>query len=321
VTPCLSCSNLHVTFTQHEGISRAVNGVSFDIPQGKTLGVVGESGCGKSVTALSIMRLIPQPAGRITAGSILYDGKDLLTLSEDAMRSIRGNSISMVFQDPMTSLNPVFTCGYQIAEVIRLHQKVSAKEAHERVLTILDRVGIRHVKDIAVSYPHQLSGGMLQRIMIAIALSCTPHVLIADEPTTALDVTVQAKILDLLTSIQDSMGMSMMMITHDLGIIADIAHEIIVMYAGEIVEHATTRELFDRPLHPYTQGLLATVPSLDAPLKRLQVIPGEVPNPMHIPQGCPFHPRCPQCMPRCLTEHPETFMQPNEHSVRCFLYV
>jgi oligopeptide/dipeptide ABC transporter ATP-binding protein len=320
VTACLSCSNLHVTFSQHEGISRAVNGVSFDVPQGKTVGIVGESGCGKSVTALSIMRLIPQPPGRITAGSILYDGKDIVTLPEAEMRSIRGNSISMVFQDPMTSLNPVFTCGYQIAEAIRLHQKVSAKDAYERVLSILDRVGIRHAKDIAASYPHQLSGGMRQRVMIAIALSCTPKLLIADEPTTALDVTVQAKILDLLMSIQDSMGMSMMMITHDLGIIADIAHDILVMYAGEIVEHASVRDLFDTPLHPYTRGLLATVPSLDAAQQRLQVIPGEVPNPMHIPPGCPFHPRCPHCMPRCLIEHPNLLHQQNDHTVRCFLY-
>jgi oligopeptide/dipeptide ABC transporter ATP-binding protein len=320
VTVCLSCSNLHVAFTQYEGVSRAVNGVSFDVPFGKTVGIVGESGCGKSVTALSIMRLIPQPAGKITAGSIIYDGKDIVTLPEPAMRSIRGNSISMVFQDPMTSLNPVFTCGYQIAETISLHQKVSAKEANERVLSILDRVGIRRAKDIAASYPHQLSGGMRQRVMIAIALSCTPKLLIADEPTTALDVTVQAKILDLLMSIQESMGMSMMMITHDLGIIADIAHDILVMYSGEIVEHASVRDLFDTPLHPYTRGLLATVPSLDAMQQRLQVIPGEVPNPMHIPQGCPFHPRCPHCMPRCLLEHPNLLQQQNDHSVRCFLY-
>jgi peptide/nickel transport system ATP-binding protein len=317
---CLSCKNLYVSFHQDEGVGRAVNGISFDVGEKKTLGIVGESGCGKSVTALAIMRLVPVPPGRIDGGEILFGGRNILAMTQKEVHSLRGNRISMIFQDPMTSLNPVFTCGYQIREAITFHQGISVREADARVVEMLDKVGIPRPGDAAMSYPHQLSGGMRQRVMIAMALSCGPQLLIADEPTTALDVTVQARILDLLLQLQQSLDMSMIMITHDLGVVADIAHDVLVMYAGEAMEYTETRVLFDTPLHPYTQGLLATVPHLDAKQKRLTVIPGEVPSPLSIPGGCPFHPRCVSRMDRCAVEHPGLYEPQPGHKVRCFLY-
>jgi len=317
---CLSCKDLRVSFHQDGSIGRAVNGVSFDVADNTTLGIVGESGSGKSVTALSLMRLIPQPPGKIDSGEILFDGKSVLLLSQPEIQKLRGNSISMIFQDPMTSLNPVFSCGYQIRETIMFHLKISAREADERIMEMLDKVGIPRPADIAKSYPHQLSGGMRQRVMIALALSCNPRLLIADEPTTALDVTVQARILDLLGSLQQSLSMSMIMITHDLGVIADVAKDVLVMYSGEVMEYTSTKALFDQPLHPYTQGLLTTIPDIDKRQQKLAVIPGEVPSPFSIPAGCPFHPRCDRCMPKCKVEHPEQYEPSPGHLVRCFLY-
>jgi len=309
-----------VSFYQDEGVGRAVSGLSFEVLQTKSLGIVGESGCGKSVTALSLMRLVPEPPGRITQGEIFFEGKNILALSLKEMHSLRGNKMSMIFQDPMTSLNPVYTCGHQIAETVVFHQKASAKQANDRACEMLDKVGIPHPLAVAKSYPHQLSGGMRQRVMIAMALACTPALLIADEPTTALDVTVQAKILDLLLSLQQEMNMSMIMITHDLGVVADIAHDVLVMYAGEAMEYTSTQQLFADPMHPYTQGLLATIPDIDKKESRLKVIPGEVPSPLSIPSGCPFHPRCDRKMPRCVTEHPGFYEVQSHHFVRCFLY-
>ena len=318
--PCLSCKNLHVSFYQDEGVGRAVRGVSFDVGERKTLGIVGESGCGKSVTALSILQLVPCPPGKIDSGSIEFNGADLLKYDNDRMRTIRGNDISMIFQDPMTSLNPVFTCGFHIQEALELHTKLSKSESENRALEMFTKVGIRDPQTALTSYPHHMSGGMLQRVMIAMALSCSPQLLIADEPTTALDVTVQAKILDLLLELQDSLGMSMIMITHDLGIVCDIAHEVIVMYAGVVVESADVKSLFDNPLHPYTEALFGTIPYLDKKASRLAVIPGEVPNPLSLPQGCPFHPRCSKCFSRCRAEHPQLYQKEGGRKVRCFLY-
>jgi oligopeptide/dipeptide ABC transporter ATP-binding protein len=313
--------DLHVSFYQDEGIGRAVRGLSFNVEKKTTLGIVGESGCGKSVTALSLMRLVPTPPGKIEKGEIFFEGKDVLSMPMKEVQAIRGNRMSMIFQDPMTSLNPVFTCGDQIREAIVFHDKVSVRDADERVVNMLDKVGIAKPSAVARSYPHQLSGGMRQRVMIAMALSCNPSLLIADEPTTALDVTVQAKILDLLMDLQTSFAMSMIMITHDLGIVADIAHDVLVMYAGEAMEYCSTQELFDDPLHPYTSGLFATIPDIDKRQQELKVIPGEVPSPLAVPNGCPFHPRCERCFDRCTKEHPDLYEVKQGHKVRCFLYV
>ncbi|MBN1308268.1 MAG: ABC transporter ATP-binding protein [Chitinispirillaceae bacterium] len=316
----LSCSDLHISFTlPDDRIAEAVRGVSFSLDETETLGIVGESGCGKTVTALAVMRLVPPP-GMISAGSIFFDGSDLLSLSEQQMRTIRGRRISMIFQDPMTSLNPVYTCRSQIKEAIVHHDIARPSEADTIIESILAEVGIPDPKRTADSYPHQLSGGMRQRVMIAMALSCNPRLLIADEPTTALDVTVQARILDLLHGLQSKKNMSMILITHNLGIVGDIADAVIVMYAGEVMEYATLRELFDRPMHPYTVNLLETIPALDARKERLTVIPGEVPTLRNIPPGCPFHPRCNRAMPRCAVEHPALSSLENGHQVRCLLY-
>jgi oligopeptide/dipeptide ABC transporter ATP-binding protein len=319
-TNCLTCKNLSVSFYLDEGVAPAVKNLSFEVKEKKTLGIVGESGCGKSVTALSIMRLIPQPPGRIDSGEIIFEGKNILSFSKEEMRQLRGNKISMIFQDPMTSLNPVFTCGYQIKEAIIYHKKINDKEALELTLEMLDKVGIKDPKATSMSYPHQLSGGMRQRVMIAMALSCNPKLLIADEPTTALDVTIQAKILDLLIYLQQSFFMSLIMITHDLGIVSDISHDILVMYAGECMEYAEKKMIFENPLHPYTKGLLATLPLIDKKQNRLKVIPGEVPNPFFIPAGCPFHPRCEYKQNRCALEKPQLYEPEKGHKVRCFLY-
>lgn len=316
----LSVEELHVSFESDEGVARAVRGVSFSVEPQKTLGIVGESGCGKSVSALSALRLIPQPPGKIGPGRIVFNNRELLGLSEAEMRSIRGKDISMIFQDPMTSLNPVYTCGSQIEEALRLHKGATKSDAHAQAIDMLARVGIPTPSRTADSYPHQLSGGMRQRVMIAMALCCSPQLLIADEPTTALDVTVQATILDLLQHLQESLRMSMIIISHDLGIVSDMAHDILVMYAGETAEQAPAADIFSNPLHPYTQALLQTIPSLTGDRNRLTVIPGEVPNPLHIPEGCPFHPRCAKVMDRCKSEHPPLFRTETSHPVRCFLY-
>ncbi|MDG5814538.1 ABC transporter ATP-binding protein [Chitinispirillales bacterium ANBcel5] len=316
----LCCNDLHVSFTIHKKPVHVVRGVSFNLPEKKTLGIVGESGCGKSISALSIMRLVPSPPGKIDSGSILFKGKDLVKCSEKEMRKIRGQSISMIFQDPMTSLNPVFSCGDQIKEVLQLHRSMDPLKAFFATKKILGEVGINDPIRVIKSYPHQLSGGMRQRVMIAMALACSPRILIADEPTTALDVTVQAKLLELLKSLQDTRDMSMILITHNMGIVADLAHEVIVMYAGEVLEQAQTDELFDSPMHPYTRCLLETIPTIHKKKDRLRVIPGEVPAPQDIPDGCPFHPRCPQSMEKCTIQHPEMVLLNEQHKVRCHLY-
>lgn len=323
----LEVRNLTTSFFLEEGELKAVNDISFTVPKGKTLGIVGESGCGKSVTALSIMRLIPEPPGKIVSGQILFQGKDLTKIPLSEMRDIRGNKISMIFQEPMTSLNPVFTIGNQIEEAIALHQNLSTKEVKNKTVEMLRIVGISSPEKRVHDYPHQLSGGMRQRVMIAMALSCEPDLLIADEPTTALDVTIQAQILDLLRKLQDEFGMSIMIITHDLGVVAEIAHEVIVMYAGKIVEKASVEEIFELPLHPYTIGLLKSIPSIQMAgqgtgekLKRLETIPGMVPNILDLEKrkGCPFEDRCFLRVPHCKLEEPQLLEIKPGHWVSCF---
>ncbi|HXG67780.1 MAG TPA: ABC transporter ATP-binding protein [Blastocatellia bacterium] len=302
--PILEARDLRVYFHTRDGVARAVDGVSFELYPGEVLGVVGESGCGKSVTAFSILRLIPTPPGQIAGGKILFRGRNLLELSEKEMRRIRGNEISMIFQEPMTSLNPILTVGAQIAEAVRRHQKKSSKEAREAAIQMLRRVGIPSPEVRVDEYPHQLSGGMKQRVMIAIALVCRPAILIADEPTTALDVTIQAQILDLLRDLQKEMGMAIMLITHDLGVVAEMADRVAVMYAGKVVEYAPVVELFERPRHPYTVGLFQSLPQLKEKQDKLHVIPGAVPNPLEFPTGCRFRTRCWMARPACEQEPP-----------------
>jgi len=289
----LTVDGLSVSFFTEEGVARAVQDVSFSIKNGKTFALVGESGCGKSVTALSIMRLIAEPQGKIVSGKIVFDEKNLLELKEKQMRNIRGNKVAMIFQEPMTSLNPVYTVGNQIVEAIRLHQKKPMEQAWADTVEMLHKVGIPDPDRRVSEYPHQMSGGMRQRVMIAMAVSCQPKLLIADEPTTALDVTIQAQILDLLDKLQEQNGMSILLITHDLGVVAERADDVAVMYASRIVEVAESKVLFEGPLHPYTQGLLRSLPRLGISAKRLQTIAGTVPDPLHFPTGCKFHPRCP----------------------------
>jgi oligopeptide/dipeptide ABC transporter ATP-binding protein len=315
--PVLEVTDLETHFITDDGVVKAVDGVSFDVRPGETLGIVGESGCGKSVTSLSILRLIQSPPGRIVGGSIRFNGQELLTLPDAAMRKIRGNEISMIFQEPMTSLNPVYTCGDQIMEAVILHQKVGKKEARQRAIEMLRLVGIPSPEQRVDEYPHQLSGGMRQRVMIAMALSCHPRVLIADEPTTALDVTIQAQILDLLNRLQEEMGMAILLITHDLGVVAETCDRVAVMYAGQVVEYADVGEIFDHPRMPYTTGLLGSIPKLGAPQGRLRVIPGNVPNPSEFPTGCKFHPRCPVAIDRCKTENPPLVAIRPQHLARC----
>jgi oligopeptide/dipeptide ABC transporter ATP-binding protein len=314
----LQVRDLRTHFRTHEGTVRAVDGVSLEVPAGRTLGVVGESGCGKSITALSIMRLV-RPPGWIAEGSVLLGETDLLALSEAEMRAIRGDRISMIFQEPMTSLNPVLTTGWQVAEAIRLHRDVTSREAMSRTTEMFRAVGIPDPERRARQYPHEMSGGMRQRIMIAMALSTEPELLIADEPTTALDVTIQAQILDLLRTLQVERGMSLMLITHDLGVVAEMADTIVVMYAGQVVESGSVFAIFDTPHHPYTQGLLASLPRLSAEQSRLTVIEGTVPEPLDLPPGCRFAPRCPHAMPICeRTPPPLSQVRPGQSS-RCWL--
>ena len=315
--PLLSLRHLVTAFDTDEGYLRAVDDISFDVPPGKTLGIVGESGCGKSVTALSLLRLIPSPPGFIESGEAFFQGRDLFELSERQMRRIRGNDISMIFQEPMTSLNPVYTVGSQIVEAIRLHQTMSRPAAKARATELLDLVGIPAPAERVDSYPHTLSGGMRQRAMIAMALACEPQLLIADEPTTALDVTIQAQILDLLRSLQDELGMSIIFISHDLGVMAEFTHEIAVMYAGKIVEHAETAELFRAPRHPYTQGLLRSLPSQRNRGERLPTIPGIVPDLRSLPSGCRFQDRCDRVTGACRAEEPH-LLRVEQSEVACY---
>ncbi len=309
--------DLRTHFFTDDGVVRAVDGVSFPVYRGKTLGVVGESGCGKSVTALSLMRLV-SPPGRIVEGSLLFEGTDLARLPEPKMRSIRGNKISMIFQEPMTSLNPVFTVGYQIREAVMLHLKLPKAEAREHTIGMLRKVRIPSPETRVDEYPHQLSGGMRQRVMIAMALACNPRLLIADEPTTALDVTIQAQILDLMRDLQSEFQMSIMLITHDLGVVAEMADQVAVMYASKVVEYAEAKELFAHPLHPYTLGLMRSRPSLQTrKTERLNVIPGTVPNPLRFPPGCKFHPRCPLVVEKCRSVEPALRELRPGHWVSC----
>ncbi len=319
----LEVKDLRTSFFTPAGEVRAVDGVSFSVPKGKTLGIVGESGCGKSVTSLSIMRLVAQPAGRIVGGEILYQGRDLLKLRDEEMRRIRGNEISMIFQEPMTSLNPVYTIGDQIMEAIQLHQKLGSRDSRDKAIEMLKLVGISAPEKRVDDYPHQLSGGMRQRVMIAMALSCNPQLLIADEPTTALDVTIQAQILDLLRDLQQKVGLGLILITHDLGVVAEMADEVLVMYAGKVVEQAPVRELFASPRMPYTRGLLNSLPSLGksstkgSARGRLQAIPGIVPNLLELPQGCRFQERCSEVIDSCRVKEPDLRTIKENHQVRC----
>jgi peptide/nickel transport system ATP-binding protein len=312
----LEVCELHSTFFFPQGEARAVDGVTFSIEPGNTLGLVGESGCGKTMTALSILRLTP-PGARVT-GEVVFDGRNLLTLSEAGMRQIRGNAIAMIFQEPMSSLNPVFTVGNQIAEAIRLHQGRSWRTAYAQAIEMLKLVEMPEPERRVNEYPHQLSGGMRQRVMIAMALSCRPRLLIADEPTTALDVTIQAQILDLLAGLQQRLGMGMILVTHDLGIVAERAHEVAIMYAGRIVERAPVQAIFSRPMHPYTRGLLRSIPKVGAEkAQRLEAIPGIVPDLLRLPSGCHFRDRCPKAIARCAVADPPLAELHAGHQVAC----
>jgi oligopeptide/dipeptide ABC transporter ATP-binding protein len=321
----LDVQNLKTYFFTDEGVVKSVDGVTFHIKRGETLAVVGESGSGKSVTSLSAMRLIASPPGRIVEGKILFKGKDgiekdITQQGEPEMRKIRGNDISMIFQEPMTSLNPVYTVGDQIAEAVMLHQGKNRKEAMEVAVNMLDLVGIPEPRRRVTNYPHQMSGGMRQRVMIAMALSCNPALLIADEPTTALDVTIQAQILDLMRKLQREIGMSILFITHNLGVVAEMADRVVVMYGGRVVEEGDVVEIFKRPKHPYTIGLLNSIPSVDhakGEQKRLEAIPGNVPNPLYLPSGCAFHPRCKYAVDACKAEVPALADTGNGHMSRC----
>lgn len=314
----LSVRELITEFSTDEGTVRAVDGVSFDLPTGGTLGIVGESGCGKSVTALSIMGLLPQPNGRIASGEVVYEGEDLAMASEVRRQAIRGAEVSMIFQEPMTALNPVHTIGRQLTEVVALHTNQSAAEQISTATDMLARVGIPEPAIRMTEYPHQLSGGMRQRVVIAIALICQPNLVIADEPTTALDVTIQAQILELIRTLQNDTGMAMIMITHDLGVIAETCEQVVVMYAGQVVEQGTVFDIFDSPKHPYTRGLLASIPTLDnQPKTPLEIIPGMVPSLHELPKACRFANRCTFAEARCEIEAPPIEVLSSSHQVRC----
>jgi len=316
----LEVKNLKTYFFTDGGVVKSVDDVSFNVKPGKTLGVVGESGCGKSITSLSIMQLVETPPGKIVGGEIIYNGENLLGKNKDEMRKIRGGEIAMIFQEPMTSLNPVFTVGQQIMEALTIHTDMDKAKAKERAIEMLKLVRIPLAEKRFNEYPHQLSGGMRQRVMIAMALSCNPKLLICDEPTTALDVTIQAQILDLINELKEKLGTSIMMITHDLGVIAEVADDVMVMYAGKIVEYGTADQIFETPLHPYTHGLMNCIPKLnDDDETRLHVIPGMVPSPDRMPKGCAFCPRCPEARKICEEKMPE-LTEVNGQKVRCFKY-
>jgi peptide/nickel transport system ATP-binding protein/oligopeptide transport system ATP-binding protein len=318
MTKLLEVKDLRTYFYTDDGVVKAIDGVNFSVEAGKTIGIVGESGCGKSITAMSILRLIPEPPGKIVSGEALFEGRDLTKVSDKEIRGIRGNDISMIFQEPMTSLNPVFTIGFQIGEVLMLHQKLSKEEAYERAIEMLKLVKIPRAEKIVDEYPHQLSGGMRQRVMIAMALACQPKLLIADEPTTALDVTIQAQILEIMNELKNKLNTSIMLITHDLAVIAEMADHVIVMYAGKVVEDAPITELFKNPRHPYTIGLMSSIPSLVKEGQRLETIPGIVPNPLYLPKGCYFHPRCKYANDECKKAQPELRELAPNHKVACF---
>jgi len=317
----LEIKDLQTNFYTHDGIVRGCDQVSYRVNKGETLAVVGESGSGKSVTALSILGLVPNPPGKIDGGEIWFKGRDLLTLTEKEMQKIRGNEIAMIFQEPMTSLNPVLRVGEQIAESLSLHQPAMHRaQMHQRVIELLTQVGISAPQSRIDEYPHQLSGGMRQRVMIAMALACNPALLIADEPTSALDVTIQAQILRLIDDLKRELGMAVIMITHDLGVVAETADRVAVMYAGKIVEYGHVLDIFDRPKHPYLIGLKRSMPTLDTDSVLLYAIPGMVPNPTDLPKGCKFAPRCEQCMPCCAEQEPPMMSFSDEHYARCWLY-
>jgi oligopeptide/dipeptide ABC transporter ATP-binding protein len=321
--PLLSIRSLRTYFFTHKALIRAVDGVSFDLLPKETLGIVGESGCGKTITALSILRLFPSPPGKIVEGEILFEERNLIESSGSQIRKIRGNRISMIFQEPMTSLNPVFPVGNQIMESLVLHQRLPKKEAKHKTIEMLCKVGIPAPQRRFDEFPHQMSGGMRQRVMIAMALSCQPRLLIADEPTTALDVTIQAQILDLMIKLKEEMGTAILLITHNLGVVAQMAERVLVMYAGKVVEEAPVKAIFDNPQHPYTKGLLNSILQMDdiysGEKKRLQEIPGVVPSLFHLPNGCSFHPRCKWAMERCRQEPPGFFRIEKGHFSRCWL--
>jgi len=315
-TTLLEVKNLQTHFRSERGTVASVNDVSFSVSKGETLAIVGESGCGKSVTSLSIMGLVAHP-GKVVGGEILFEGEDLLNKSKAEMRKLRGNRISMIFQEPMSSLNPVFTIGNQIGEVFRIHQKLDKKAAKQQSIRMLESVGIPRADKVVDYFPHQLSGGMRQRVMIAMALACNPELLIADEPTTALDVTIQAQILDLLKDLSKDRNTGVILITHDLGVVAEMADRVVVMYAGQVVEEASVHELFRNPRHPYTTGLLGSLPKLDEQREELDSIQGSVPNPLNMPDGCAFHPRCPLASEQCRTMKPQLEEIVPGHWARC----
>lgn len=317
--PLLEVSDLKTHFFTDDGVVKAVDGVSFSVDKKESFGLVGESGCGKSITALSIIRLIPNPPGKIVGGNILLEGEDLVNKSEREMQKIRGKEISMIFQEPMTSLDPLFTIGDELIEVLMLHQNLDRKEAMKKSIEMLKVVGIPEAEKRIKEYPHQLSGGMRQRAMIAMALSCNPKLLIADEPTTALDVTIQAQILRLIEDLKDDFSTAVLLITHDLGVVAETCKNVAVMYAGKIVEQGSVDDIFENPLHPYTVGLNNAIPRLDVDKKRLQIIEGNVPNLIDMPKGCKFYPRCPYVMDICRTVEPPLEKKENGHLSRCYL--
>jgi peptide/nickel transport system ATP-binding protein len=320
VTALLELKNLKTYFKRKKAVIPAVDGVDLVINKGETVALVGESGSGKSITSLSIMRLIPSPPGEIVDGQINFDGRDLVKATEDEMCKIRGNDISMIFQEPMTSLNPVLTIGEQITEVLTYHQGLNQAMAKQKAIEMLELVGFSRAKEIINDYPHRLSGGMRQRVMIAMAMSCNPKLLIADEPTTALDVTIQAQILDLMKDLSTKFDTSILIITHDLGVVSEVADRVVVMYAGQVVEQAIVEDLFENPLHPYTEGLMGSIPSVDEDHARLVSIEGNVPSPENLPIGCRFAPRCPHAFDRCFSEMPSLVRKSSTRSVRCFLH-
>ncbi|WP_047980323.1 ABC transporter ATP-binding protein [Ornithinibacillus contaminans] len=320
VRPLLEVRNLHTHFFTKTGVVRAVDGVNFDVKPGETLGIVGESGSGKSITALSILGLVPSPPGKIVDGEILYKGEDLLQKSQKQMRGIRGKEIAMVFQDPMTSLNPVFSVEKQLVETIMTHEDLTKKQAKERAIELLNLVGIPDPRKRIRNYPHEFSGGMRQRVMIAMALSCNPSLLIADEPTTALDVTIQAQILELFKKMQQELDMAIIMITHDLGVVAEVCDRVMVMYAGKPAEFTETKKLFDNGKHPYTVGLMNSIPKISPNKEKLNPITGLPPNLSNLPAGCSFAPRCKHAMESCLSQDPTLIQVDENHLVRCLLY-
>jgi len=316
----LEVKNLKTYFYSDHGVVKAADDVSFYVNEGETLGIVGESGCGKSITCMSLVRLVETPPGKYAGGEIIFNGEDMLKVSDERIREIRGNDISFIFQEPMTSLNPIFKIGYQISETMMLHRGMSKKEAYEESIKMLELVKIPNPERVANDYPFALSGGMRQRAMIAMALACEPKLLIADEPTTALDVTIQAQVLDLMNELKKDINASIIFITHDLGVISEMSDRVMVMYAGKVVEVASTEDIFKNPRHPYTIGLIASKPDMATTSSRLNVIPGNVPDLSNLPAGCPFHPRCSQVMDECKTSFPDEVKLEGEHRIACYLY-